>query len=224
MDVCKVDGCELAVRSTGYCNKHYARFWRTGSAEPPVYETRGLKRSHPLYITWFEKKSTDVLCDEWRDFWTFIDAIGERPSKKHILFRKDLDDKFSPTNFYWRENLIFRLPGESKKEHHARKWAHRMKANPGWDSERTMKRRYGIDNEKYREICDSQNNLCAICKKEETAVQGNTQVVRRLAIDHCHGSGKIRELLCWRCNGTLGKVEDSIELLQSMIEYLKKYK
>lgn len=197
------------------------RWWNTGSIEDPAHLSRGRKRSHPLYVTWFEKKSAGTLCEDWIDFWTFVDAVGERPSNKHVLFRKNLTEVFGPNNFYWRENFVYRLPGESKKEHHARKWAHRMKANPGWDSERKMKKKYGIGMKEYSEMLEAQGHVCAICKQEETAVQGNTQVIRKLAVDHCHKSGKVRELLCWRCNGTLGKVDDSVELLQAMIDYLK---
>lgn len=223
MEKCSIEGCDGKMKSRGWCHKHYMRWYQTGSAEPTLVEKRGIKRKHPLYVTWWEKKSSGILCDEWHDFWTFVDGVGERPSKKHILFRHNTAGKFSPDNFFWRENLIFRLPGESKKEHHARKWAHRMKENPGWDSERSLKRRWGMTRAELKEMSAKQNDVCAICKKPETAVQASTQQVKHMAIDHCHKTGKIRELLCWNCNSCLGKVSDSVEVLQSMIDYLKKH-
>lgn len=42
----------------------------------------------------------------------------------------------------------------------------------------------------------------------------------RTVFDHCHATGKFRGWLCERCNLTLGKVEDSTELLAKMISYL----
>jgi len=45
---------------------------------------------------------------------------------------------------------------------------------------------------------------------------------KRLAVDHCHVSGKIRGLLCFHCNSSLGKMKDSVEILQNAIDYLKK--
>lgn len=74
-----------------------------------------------------------------------------------------------------------------------------------------LKRRYGIDLEKYDSILKSQNGGCAICglKKEET-----------LAVDHNHKTGGIRGLLCSHCNHVLGFAEDNIELLNKTIDYL----
>lgn len=45
---------------------------------------------------------------------------------------------------------------------------------------------------------------------------------RRLCWDHNHETGTFRGWLCARCNMVLGKVNDNIEVLQNLIEYLKK--
>lgn len=42
-------------------------------------------------------------------------------------------------------------------------------------------------------------------------------------IQHCHNTGKVRGLLCSNCNNGMGKLGDSIERLESVINYLKKY-
>lgn len=42
----------------------------------------------------------------------------------------------------------------------------------------------------------------------------------RLAIDHCHRTGRTRGLLCRRCNVTLGHVDDDVALLRGLIAYL----
>ena len=54
---------------------------------------------------------------------------------------------------------------------------------------------------------------CAICGKLPTQN-------RRLAIDHDHKTGRVRGLLCWDCNGSIGKFRDDAGLLQSAIDYL----
>lgn len=76
----------------------------------------------------------------------------------------------------------------------------------------------------YDELLKKQNNTCAICKKPETVIliQTNTKP-KRLAIDHCHKTNKIRGLLCQKCNTAIGAFNDSIEMLQSAIKYLEKY-
>ena len=43
-------------------------------------------------------------------------------------------------------------------------------------------------------------------------------------VDHCHKTGKIRAILCAKCNPGLGYFDDDIEKLQRAIEYLKSHK
>ena len=85
-----------------------------------------------------------------------------------------------------------------------------------------IKAKYGISKEEYLSLIERQDNKCAICGEEETAPNHwKENQPRRLAIDHCHDSGIIRGLLCYRCNTTLGKVEDNPELLRNMAAYLE---
>lgn len=78
--------------------------------------------------------------------------------------------------------------------------------------------------EEYAQLLNKQNNLCAICKKPESIILVSTHTKpKRLAIDHCHTTKKIRGLLCQKCNTAIGAFGESIEVLQSAIEYLKKY-
>ena len=66
-------------------------------------------------------------------------------------------------------------------------------------------------------MLEKQNDGCAICG--ELNLDG-----RRLAVDHNHNTGKIRGLLCQRCNGFIvGIIEKYPELIQKSVEYLKKH-
>jgi len=80
-----------------------------------------------------------------------------------------------------------------------------------------LKRDYGITLEDYNNMFEEQNGVCAICGKPETSKYTNLQV------DHNHVTGKIRELLCGKCNRMLGHVNDNIDILKSAIEYLEKH-
>jgi hypothetical protein len=62
-------------------------------------------------------------------------------------------------------------------------------------------RLYGVTPGKYQEMLDAQNGECAICRKPQ-------RDDRPLCIDHCHRSGKVRGLLCDRCNTRLAAIED----------------
>jgi hypothetical protein len=75
-------------------------------------------------------------------------------------------------------------------------------------------KRYGITLEQYEKMYAKQNGVCKICK--------NPCVTRNLlSVDHCHTTGKVRGLLCVKCNTALGMLNDNIALLSNAILYLK---
>lgn len=216
--VCSVDGCGNPERSIGYCNNHYSMFRKHGRTVKLV----PYKRSHPLYSLWWDRKSNGYLSDEWMDFDVFINDIGEKPEGDYFFVRIDGSKPYGRDNFMWQEHLC-RKDGESKKDWWARKWQARKNNNPSMERKRTLRRRFGMTEESYKNMDDRQNGLCAICHLPETFVDPKTGTVRRLCLDHCHATNKIRELLCFRCNSTIGRAEDSIVLLQSMIAYITKH-
>jgi hypothetical protein len=79
-----------------------------------------------------------------------------------------------------------------------------------------IKRKYNVTTEWYENKFKEQNGLCEICNKPQLHN-------KRLAIDHNHNSGKARGLLCDVCNRAIGMLNDSIEILESATNYLRKY-
>lgn len=84
-----------------------------------------------------------------------------------------------------------------------------------------LKREYGIDSKQYRLMLKSQHGLCAICAKPETNKINRKRA--RLGVDHNHRTGKVRELLCCRCNAVLGFACEDILVLKAAIAYLRKH-
>ncbi len=80
---------------------------------------------------------------------------------------------------------------------------------------------YGIDLKQYQEIEDGQNGVCAICGEFPSPRKGH---ITALLPDHNHTTGKVRALLCHRCNVALGKIEKNPALTIKMFEYLDKHK
>lgn len=75
--------------------------------------------------------------------------------------------------------------------------------------------KYNLTAEDYQIMLDSQDGKCKICSN-------NLDNFRHTHIDHCHNdSGKIRGILCHKCNVGLGHFNDNINLLESAISYLK---
>ena len=89
-----------------------------------------------------------------------------------------------------------------------------------WNS--SLRRQYGITLEQYELMQEEQQNKCAICKQEETSKLKT--VTRRLAVDHDHKTGKVRQLLCDRCNHLIGRAHEDITVLQNAIDYLRKHR
>ncbi len=79
---------------------------------------------------------------------------------------------------------------------------------------RDLVKLYGITEEQWQEMFKSQNGVCAICHKH--------QVYRKLSVDHNHKTGKVRGLLCNRCNRLLGYAFDSQNILQAAADYLQR--
>lgn len=90
------------------------------------------------------------------------------------------------------------------------------------ENRRRNLRKFGISENDYSLMFHKQNGTCAICKKAETDVHPKSKKPQRLAIDHCHATGKIRGLLCAKCNKGLGSFKDSIESLTNAVLYLIK--
>jgi hypothetical protein len=93
------------------------------------------------------------------------------------------------------------------------------KRNRKRNNDRTLQKLYGITLVDYNRMFQEQNGICAICGQPE--LQKNQFGVIRLAVDHNHIKGKVRGLLCSKCNKAIGIFNDDISLLESAINYLK---
>lgn len=96
---------------------------------------------------------------------------------------------------------------------HAAKMKQYTRDNKDRINARNQDRRFGLAPGEYDSMMERQGGLCAICK--EPCRSG-----RRLAVDHCHTTGKVRGLLCASCNRGIGYLADSPERLRSALTYL----
>jgi len=76
------------------------------------------------------------------------------------------------------------------------------------------KKHYGISYSEFLALKESQNNCCAICKKDSDTVNGG------LVLDHNHETGAVRGALCGRCNKGIGLLADSPNNLLEAFKYL----
>ena len=89
------------------------------------------------------------------------------------------------------------------------------------NKQRLVAVKYKLTLEQYRQMIANSDGICAICGLEMTF---DAKCQSQACVDHDHNTGKIRELICSRCNLMIGKAEDSIDILNKAILYLKKHK
>ena len=121
---------------------------------------------------------------------------AEYQSKYYKEYRKQNKEKLATYNNEWRE---------ANKEHNALQL-----------TKARLKRKYNITIEEYEALLESQDHSCKVCGKHATE---NHQ--GKLYIDHCHTTGKVRGLLCMKCNSALGLLNDDPEIIGNLLEYLK---
>ncbi|MFI8827108.1 endonuclease VII domain-containing protein [Streptomyces sp. NPDC053431] len=56
----------------------------------------------------------------------------------------------------------------------------------------------------------SQRGLCAICPAAPA-----------VHVDHCHGTGRVRGVLCFNCNSAIGKLGDDPDRIRRAVAYLE---
>jgi hypothetical protein len=81
--------------------------------------------------------------------------------------------------------------------------------------------RFNITLEEYQVLFESQGGVCKICSNPETAKKNKSEELRMLAVDHDHDTGKVRGLLCSRCNTQLGHYEKTKPRAQEFENYLQ---
>jgi len=143
----------------------------------------------------------------------YVQENKERIATKRKLYYKKnkeiITEKQKQYRLENREFLSERQKQWSKNNEEKRKYQKRKSK---------LKIAYGITPEQVGEMIKSQNSRCAICGTENPGGTHN-----KWNIDHDHKTGKVRGILCHYCNVTLGNVNDSVVILEKMIEYLKKH-
>lgn len=107
-------------------------------------------------------------------------------------YRKENPDKFRAAGQRWRD------ANKDKRRKTRLEWV------------------YGLTAEQFDAMFEQQGGKCANigCRVVHTDK-------RPLQVDHCHESGQIRGLLCRECNLVLGKMQDDINRIEGLSQYLQ---
>lgn len=82
--------------------------------------------------------------------------------------------------------------------------------------ERRLLAKYNLMGSQWRRLFRNQMSRCAICKTEKPGS------IAGWATDHCHVTGRVRGILCLKCNTGIGHFDDNPFLMQAAIDYLRK--
>jgi len=85
-----------------------------------------------------------------------------------------------------------------------------------------LKSHYGLTVEEYDRMFEAQGGVCAVCGKP--ADPDGVRSASRLHVDHDHETGRLRELLCIKCNRGLGYFADDPALLRAMAAYIERHR
>ncbi len=84
-----------------------------------------------------------------------------------------------------------------------------------------MKKKYGLTDEEYWAMYETQGRVCAICRRPDPVVHSVQE--RPLHIDHDHVTGAVRALLCRGCNMGIGAMGDDAARVRAAAEYLERH-
>lgn len=187
-----------------------------------VREDRAAKvsRTARLRVVWRKTLRQTGGVVGWASFEDFAKEIGDPPpGGRMILVPIDPDKTLGPANFVWQQAFKWSHTDPEGKLAYARQ--HRD-LNRNSYRDKALRKAFGIGLDGYNEMLSKQGGVCAVCSKPETVTRDGKP--RWLAVDHCHETGKIRGLLCTRCNNGLGQYGDDPELLRSAAIYLRHHK
>lgn len=181
---------------------------------------------HELYGTWNwiirAYTAKNMVCERWLEFWNFVEDVGRKPEGNFKFQRHYADQPFRPGNFRWKAKYVSTPYTREYRKIYMRKWMEeKRKIDPSYEHDQSLNKQYKIRVEDYNRILESQGGVCSICKGNEKSIAHTSNKIRNLTVDHCHTTGKIRGILCSRCNRGLGFFRDNIENLKSALKYLE---
>lgn len=202
---CKIEDCPRPLKARGLCAIHYQpERERTGvpcavdGCDRPSI-CRGWCRSH--YWRW-RKHGSPVATPVWRDL------AKDAPEGTRLC---RTCKEFRPVEEFRIRKEREGAPRSSKcRPCVAQNWQDNRERNLAAKAANN----FGITPNLYQELV---NGSCHVCGSK------NNQSGRRLHIDHCHATGKVRGALCHACNTSLGLANDDPIRLRALAEYVERH-
>lgn len=124
----------------------------------------------------------------------YAKAYYQKHKEKYNALDKERYEKSKTLGLSWNKHLERETPEQKAVR------LEKMRAY-------MLLRNFGLTLEQYRAMAEEQGGKCAICATVPKAKAGKHNKVASLAVDHCHKTGRVRRLLCAKCNMALGWYE-----------------
>lgn len=86
-----------------------------------------------------------------------------------------------------------------------------------------IKKKYGLTQEAWQQMFSAQNGLCGVCEGPMLAHTYSNRDKRGACVDHCHKTGRVRGLLCCKCNQGIGLLGDNADIAERAAIYLRRH-
>lgn len=183
--------CEKPVKSSGYCGAHYQRMRRHGSAAINL-------KGEPVQGVCSVKECESAAYCKSLCHGHYKRMLAGRPLAGAVRERNSPSDGKKRCPGCKTTKALSEFP---KAKNRVGSWCKGCQRY----SQKRMK--YGLSRDEYDLLSA---NGCVICASQ-----------LKLVVDHHHGTGSVRGVLCTQCNVALGMSKDSPERLERMASYLR---
>lgn len=209
----------METENKSYRNrKEYSKQYREKNAEKIKQRREANKEKNKQYQKRYNevnKEKSKKYCKENKE------RLAEKAKERYLKNRDKILEYQKQYNIDNTEkHREYRIRNSEHINEKRKKWVadnperrkdYEHQYNRGKRRNRNLKDLYGITREEHDEMFDKQKGCCAICNKPNMV----------LSVDHNHTTGKVRGLLCNKCNFALGNANDNPDILLKAIEYLK---
>ena len=159
-------------------------------------------KNKEISLFWAKKTSKDGLD-------TYCNECRKIIQKKWLNNNKDKRKK-TQRNWYFKYKTVIKEKKRIRENKNPEETKLRKKI---YNRTYILKKKYGITEDIFNQMVLKQQGKCAICYKDFN--QNDIPV-----IDHNHNNGKVRGILCTRCNIHLGFYEKDKEFHKKANKYL----
>lgn len=196
-ETCTLEGCDNPHKARGYCQTHYAQLKR--GMTPRIVPKRMMEQP--------ETCQADEGCDRAAKTKGLCETHYARLLRHGYTHYRNRTRPHKTCTVAGCENILS-ANGMCNAHYSRSRW---------WKD-------YGVDAHDFAAMSAAQGDVCALCKKSETIVDGASRRVKSLALDHCHTTNKLRGLLCSSCNRAIGLLKDDPELMRKAADYVEGYR